>query len=110
MPPPAFKLKLTDPQIEIIKNWIQAGALHDESSQADLQRETARFEKTVQPLLQARCVTCHGAQQPMAGLDLHTLASILKGSRNGPVIDEGAADKSLLLRKIVNGSMPPKGA
>src|SRR4029079_18780596 len=53
---------------------------------------------------------CHGGGQPRAGLDLRTLDSILHGSRNGPVIQEGAADKSPLLRKIISGSMPPKGA
>ncbi|HUQ94436.1 MAG TPA: DUF1553 domain-containing protein [Bryobacteraceae bacterium] len=110
MPPPAFKLKLTEAQIETIKNWILAGAPYDESKRGDLQAETARFDRAVKPLLQGRCVSCHGAGKPMAGLDLRTLASVLRGSINGPVLEEGAADKSPLLRKTLNGSMPPKGA
>ncbi len=110
MPPPAFNLKLTDAQIETIKNWIQAGAPYDVSTREDLQRETARFDHSIKPLLEARCVSCHGAGKPMAGLDLRTLASVLQGSRNGPVVEEGAADKSPLLRKTLSGSMPPKGA
>jgi len=109
MPPPAFKLKLTEVQIETIKNWIRAGAPYDDSKQGDLQLETSRFDQSIKPLLQARCVSCHGAGKPMAGLDLRTLASVLLGSRNGPVVEEGAADKSPLLRKTLNGSMPPKG-
>ena len=110
MPPPAFKLKLTEAQIETIKNWILAGAPYDESKRGNLQMETARFDESIKPLLQDRCVSCHGTGKPMAGLDLRTLASVLQGSRNGPVVEEGAADKSLLLRKTLNGSMPPKGA
>ena len=110
MPPPAFKLMLTDAQIETIKKWIEAGAPYDEAKQGDLQLATARFENSVRPLLQARCVACHGAGEPMAGLDLRTLSSLLKGSWNGPVVAAGAADKSPLLRRTLNGSMPPKGA
>jgi cytochrome c len=45
----------------------------------------------------------------MAGLDLRTLASILKGSVNGPVVVEGASDKSILIRKVASHSMPPPG-
>ncbi len=110
MPPPAFKLKLTDAQIETIKQWIDAGALYDEAKHADLEQEASRFGKLVRPLLEARCTGCHGAGKPMAGLDLRTLSSVLQGSRNGPVVVEGAADKSPLLRRTKSGSMPPKGA
>jgi mono/diheme cytochrome c family protein len=110
MPPPAFKLKLTDAQIETIKAWIQAGALFDDTGQADLMRETARFDQTVRPLLERRCTVCHGLGSPMAGLDLRTLPSLLRGSRSGPVVVEGRGDKSVLLRRVASGSMPPRGA
>src|ERR1700676_2501348 len=70
MPPPAFKLKLTDAQIETIRKWIEAGAPYEESQHGDLQQETVRFGKSVAPLFEARCVGCHGAGKPMAGLDL----------------------------------------
>src|SRR5258705_12881781 len=33
MPPPAFNLKLSDGQIDTIKNWIDAGAPSDEAEQ-----------------------------------------------------------------------------
>src|ERR1041385_3094981 len=51
MPPPAFKLKLTDAEIETIKKWIEAGAPYEEAKHGDLQLESARFEKSVRPLL-----------------------------------------------------------
>lgn len=109
MPPPAFKLKLTDAQIETLKKWITNGAPHEDTKNGNLQAETVRFDQAVKPLLD-RCTSCHGAGKPMAGLDLRTLASVLGGSKNGPVLVEGAADKSPLLRRVLNGSMPPKGA
>src|SRR5438093_6953399 len=42
MPPPAFKLKLTDAQIEAIKKWIEDGARYQEAKHGDLQPATAR--------------------------------------------------------------------
>ena len=45
----------------------------------------------------------------MGRLDLRSLASLLKGSQNGPVIVEGSADASILIRKVAAGAMPPPG-
>jgi mono/diheme cytochrome c family protein len=109
MPPPAFKLKLTDAQIETVRKWIADGAPHEETKNGSLQAATVQFDKAVKPILATRCTGCHGAGKPMAGLDLRTLASVLDGSKNGPVVVEGAADKSPLLRRTLSGSMPPKG-
>jgi len=111
MPPPAFKLTLTAEQIETIRRWIEGGALSDQplAGSDDLAAEQARFEKEALPILSSRCFSCHGNDKPMAGLDLRTLASVLKGSANGPVVVEGASDKSILIRKVASRSMPPPG-
>ncbi|HYI96956.1 MAG TPA: PSD1 and planctomycete cytochrome C domain-containing protein [Bryobacteraceae bacterium] len=110
MPPPAFKLKLTDTEIETIKRWIAEGAPHTEIKNENLQAATEQFDKLLKPLLNERCAGCHGTGKPMAGLDLRTLSSVRAGSKNGPVVVEGEADKSPLLRRTLNGSMPPKGS
>ena len=107
MPPPAFNFKLTDAQVDTIKRWIDAGAPGDEKPVAVAREHAERFEKEALPILSARCVKCHGAGQPAAGLDLRSLGSALKGSASGPVIQEGASDKSLLVRKIMSRTMPP---
>ncbi len=67
------------------------------------------FEKSVQPILQAKCVVCHGVA-PQGKLDLRTPEAILKGGVTGPVIVPGAAAKSLLLDKVVTRQMPPGSA
>ena len=72
--------------------------------------ELARFEREILPIFQSRCVACHGSGEPMAGLDLQTLESLLKGSTNGPVILQGWSDKSILIRKVSSRAMPPPGA
>jgi mono/diheme cytochrome c family protein len=112
MPPPAFNFKVTEAQIEVIKKWIEAGAPSEEAEAraAKLAVEAKRFDEHAAPIFQARCTGCHGGEKPAAGLDLRTLAAAVKGSASGPVVVEGAADKSILIRRIVNKTMPPKGA
>ena len=46
MPPPAFKLKLTDSEIDTVRRWIEAGVPSDEEAAiaAKKKQETARFE------------------------------------------------------------------
>ena len=112
MPPPAFNMKLTDAQIGTVRRWIEEGMPSDEGAAiaAKTREETARFEKLALPIFRSRCFSCHGVANPMGGLDLRSLESVLKGSANGPVISELGSDKSILIRKVTSGSMPPPGA
>ncbi len=112
MPPAIYGQKVPDADLETIKRWIAAGAPFDEATGAsakDAAEQRARFERELRPILTSRCVQCHGQEKPMAGLDLRTAASVLKGSANGPVIVEGFSERSLLIRRIASHSMPPPG-
>jgi len=110
MPPVAFKLTLTDIQIETIRKWIEAGAPSEKPAEkTEPDEELTRFEKQPLPILSAKCVSCHGAGTPMASLDLRTLDSVLRGGITGPVVMEGASDKSMLIRNILSHKMPPPG-
>ncbi len=60
-------------------------------------------------ILAEQCVSCHGPVQKKGGLDLTRRASALKGGKSGVVIVPGAPDESLLVDKITEGEMPPKG-
>src|SRR5262249_2168412 len=105
--------KVPDSHIETLKQWIAAGAPSDQSAGADGKEaagQRARFDKEVLPLFTARCVKCHGAERPMAGLELRTAASVLKGSQSGPIVVEGFSERSLLIRKVAGHSMPPPGS
>ena len=73
-------------------------------------RQIARYEGAIQPLFERHCVACHGGSDPQSGLDLGTLASTLEGGRNGPVVVEGFSEKSILVRQLAGGAMPPEGA
>jgi len=110
MPPAAFKLTLTDIQIETIHRWIEAGAPSEKPAEkTEPDEELTRFEKQALPILLAKCVSCHGAGTPMASLDLRTLDAVLKGGTTGSVVMEGASDKSMLIRNILSSKMPPPG-
>ena len=66
------------------------------------------FESRVLPILERRCIACHG-EAPQAGLRLGTPAEILEGGRSGAAIVPGSPDRSLLLAKVVSGQMPMGG-
>ncbi len=109
MPLELFKLRLSDVEIETIRRWIEAGAPSNDPAElpADVQEQFTRFEKEIRPVLAKRCVECHGAEDPEAELDLRSLESLVRGSKNGPVIVEGFSEKSVLIRKVSSGTMPP---
>lgn len=67
------------------------------------------FRNDVQPILNARCIKCHGVDSTKAGLDLQTYESILTGSRKGSVIQPANAADSLLVKLIAAGEMPSRG-
>ena len=63
----------------------------------------------VRTTFQARCLRCHGADEPKAGLDLRTRDSALAGGELGPVIEPGSIEGSLLWDMVAQGDMPPVG-
>jgi mono/diheme cytochrome c family protein len=69
----------------------------------------ADFTPEVAALLRARCVACHSGASPQGGLDLSTAAAALRGGKSGRAVEPGASSRSLLIEKIVSGSMPPGG-
>ncbi len=72
------------------------------------------FPDLVQPLLQSRCVSCHGPARQEVGLRLDSHEGLLKGSNRGAVLEAGQPDRSELLRRVTGSladpdHMPPSG-
>ncbi|GDY09663.1 MAG: DUF1549 domain-containing protein [Planctomycetota bacterium] len=67
-----------------------------------------KFESDIAPILEARCLKCHGDGKLEAGLDLRRRFLIVKGGDSGAGLVEGNPDESLLLQKIDADEMPPK--
>ena len=73
------------------------------------------FARDIQPILQARCVACHGPKLQMHGLRLDRRSSAFKGGESGaPAVVPGNSAASLMIRYVsgldANVVMPPAGA
>lgn len=89
--------------IPLLAGAALATAEPDTSESATL----AFFDNQVETILFNRCLKCHGSKRE-GELDLRTRSTALKGSENGPVLEPGNPDKSLLFDQIYNEKMPPK--
>ena len=72
------------------------------------------FPDLVQPLLDSRCVSCHGPTRQQAGLELNSHEALLRGGNRGTILEAGEPDTSELLRRVTapladQDRMPPAG-
>jgi hypothetical protein len=76
--------------------------------------EVVGFAADVFPIIERRCVKCHGGPKDDGtlrieeGLKMTSYDDILAGSWNGSVIEPGSAEDSYLVEQIVTGEMPKK--
>ena len=74
--------------------------------------DAAYFERSVRPLLEKNCLGCHGVGNRLAGLDLRSRESAVKGGTRGAAFVAGRADKSVLYHLVAGDRapfMPPTG-
>ncbi len=76
--------------------------------------QAVAYAALVAPILQERCVSCHGPGKAEGGLRLDTPDGIRKGGGDGPVVAPGRAASSELVRRVWlpaghEDAMPPKG-
>jgi hypothetical protein len=65
--------------------------------------------ESVQPLLTARCASCHGGKSKQGGLSVETRDDLLTGGKTGAAIVPGNAVDSLLMALVMSGKMPMGG-
>ena len=70
---------------------------------------TISFASDVLPILESRCINCHGGDRTEEGLSLTTYSDLLAGSKNGAVVVPNNADHSKLAELILNQKMPKRG-
>jgi uncharacterized membrane protein/mono/diheme cytochrome c family protein len=76
-------------------------------------QEAVAYEEIVQPILQSKCYSCHGATKQKGKLRLDNEELIMKGGEDGKVLIAGKADESELIKRIFlpigdEDHMPPK--
>jgi mono/diheme cytochrome c family protein len=58
------------------------------------------YAQHIDPVFEARCVSCHGASKREGGLRLDSYDRLMRGGRDGAVIASGRPDRSLLLTRV----------
>jgi len=115
-------------RIDIIKRWIEEGAKPSKGGVTSTKGgipgpdEPVSFHHHIMPLIENRCLDCHGEPyvkngrtiKPNAGLQLNTYEWIIKGNVDGTIVTPGDPADSTL-NYVINlpeddpEIMPPKG-
>src|ERR1043165_7032165 len=72
------------------------------------------FAKSVQPILEKRCIECHGPKKQKGDLRLDSKEAALKGGKDAKAVVPGKLDDSDMIRRVSlpaghDDIMPPKG-
>jgi uncharacterized membrane protein len=72
------------------------------------------YANMVQPILEAKCISCHSAQKAKGELVMETKELLLKGGKDGKLWDSAETDLGLLMQRIhlpleSRKHMPPQG-
>jgi hypothetical protein len=65
------------------------------------------FDSHVLPILQAKCVVCHGGRAKKGELDVRTVAALKMGGENGAAVVPGDLNASILWEFVASNKMPP---
>ena len=104
--PLGFMLALTDVPLTL--------AAQDEL-QFSLIAADVSFSEDVTPILEAKCVICHGGADENGAitkemqLDLTSYDELMIGSEYGPIVEPGNVEDSVLWMMIEVGDMPQEG-
>jgi hypothetical protein len=102
--PPEDEPPLTKDESQLLLDWLRQGApglpaSDPQSGQLD--------QHSVQPILLLRCKTCHGPQRLAGGVDLRSVAALLRGGPRGPLVIPGDPAASPILQRILSEACPP---
>ncbi len=61
----------------------------------------------VLPIFEAKCVACHGSNDPKEGLALNTHAAVIQGGEHGAVVVPGDPSGSRLVQ-FIDGTKSPR--
>jgi len=62
------------------------------------------YAKEIQPIFDAKCVSCHGTSKAKARLRLDSYDRLMRGGQDGAVVKPGDAQNSLLFQRV---TLPP---
>lgn len=71
-----------------------------ESMGSDAAYLGSAYMRSIHPILDAKCVACHGASKKQAGLRLDFYEFLIKGGKDGTVVQPKNPEGSLLLQRV----------
>ena len=76
--------------------------------------EAVVFRHMVQPILKAKCISCHNEKKAKGKLIMESAELLMKGGKHGKLWDTAANDLGLMLKRVHlplehDDHMPPKG-
>src|SRR5262245_21640186 len=85
--------------------WCASAILFAQNSQVS-------FDDQVLPILTKNCLGCHGQSQQMAGYDLRTRETAIRGGSKGTAIVPGDGASSAMVKRLTGVEQPamPLGA
>ncbi len=98
-----------------LRGWLIAGTVvlmaWGGVARAQQKKNSADFERQVQPVLRKYCVGCHGPEEANGELRLDSWEALMAGGEDGKVVVAGRPDESLLLTVLepdAENHMPPE--
>jgi len=76
------------------------GVKDNREASASLPDPTTFYGARIQPIFTARCISCHGAEKHKGNLRLDSYRGLMRGGKDGPVIQIGSLQGSDLFRRI----------
>ena len=76
-------------------------------------QEALVYSEVIRPILRTKCYACHGANKQKGGLRMDDTLRLIKGGKDGKVIEPYRADDSEMIRRLLlpvddQDHMPPK--
>jgi uncharacterized membrane protein len=96
------------------QDFLLAPVSQDKQAPAVLFEDVVIYTNMVQPILKAKCISCHNDSKAKGELVMETFAQLLKGGKTGKLWDNTKPDLGLLLSRIHlpadnKKHMPPTG-
>jgi len=73
------------------------------------------YDSDIKAIFDASCVKCHTGDHPKARLHMDSLAGVLKGTKEGPIVKAGDSAHSFIVKVVTHATedhdswMPPLG-
>lgn len=80
-----------------------------EPAKTEVVASNLTFTKDVLPVFRKYCNDCHSGPKPKAGVDLSSLAMVMKGKKGQPILKPGDPAGSSVYTSVEDNSMPPEG-